>query len=141
MEDVATIGYEIVITPMAKAVMDRIAAGADADGPSVVRIMLLDKDCEEGGEDNDMTNGVMWELWRDGEDEDDGGEVKGEDGNGRVIDDEEDGGEDDNDNDDDIGGGSDQGGPPLRIRVDLRHHRGEKGQTVQAPHGEGRGGR
>ena len=73
--------------------MDAIAAVADADGPSAVTVMLHE-DCEEGEEDNDVTDKVMWELWRDDEDEDevDGGEVKGEDGNGGVIDDEEDGG-------------------------------------------------
>jgi len=56
--------------------------------------MLLDEDCEEGEEDNDVTVEVMQELWRDEEDKDkaDGGEVEGEDGDGGVIDDEEDGG-------------------------------------------------
>ena len=50
--------------------MDAIAAGADADGPSVVTDMLLDEDCEAGEEYDDVTNEVMRELQRDDEDED-----------------------------------------------------------------------
>ncbi len=42
-------GNEIVVTPTAEVVMDAIAAGADADGPSAFTVMLLDEDCEEGG--------------------------------------------------------------------------------------------
>jgi hypothetical protein len=63
-------GNEIVVTPAAETVMDAIAAGADVDGPSVVTDMLMDKDCEEGEEYDDVTNEVMRELWRDNEDED-----------------------------------------------------------------------
>ena len=124
------------------------------DGPSAVTVMLLDEDCEEGEEDNDVTVEVMQELWPDEEDKDkdDGGKVEGEDGEGGVIDDEEDGGgcnddggggEDDDDDDyDDDYDGSDRGGsaevggiaqpqgPPLRVRVKLRCHRGGKGPTV-----------
>ena len=94
-------GNEIVIKPVAEAVMDAITARADADGPSAVTVMLLDEDCEEGEEDNDVTDKVMRELWRDDEDEDkdDGGEVKGrddevegKDGDGGAINAEEDGG-------------------------------------------------
>ena len=94
-------GNEIVIKPVAEAVMDAITARADADGPSAVTVMLLDEDCEEGEEDNDVTDKVMRELWRDDEDEDkdDGGEVKGrdgevegKDGDGGAINVEEDGG-------------------------------------------------
>ena len=93
-------GNEIVVTPAAEAVIDEIAAGADADGPSVVTDMILDEDCEEGEEYDEVTNKVMWELRRDDEDkdedededEDNGGKFEGEDGNGGVIDDEEDGG-------------------------------------------------
>jgi hypothetical protein len=83
-------GNKIVATPAAEAVMDAIAAGADADGPSVVTDMLLDEDCEEGEEYNDVTNKVMRELRRGNED--DGGKFEAEDGDGGVIDDEEDGG-------------------------------------------------
>ncbi len=76
--------------------MDAIAAGVDADGPSVLMDMLLDEDCEEGEEYDDLTNEVMWELQPNDEDEDedkdDGGKFKGKDGDGGVIDDEEDGG-------------------------------------------------
>ena len=42
--------------------MDAITARADADGPSAVTVMLLDEDCEEGEEDNDVTDEVMREL-------------------------------------------------------------------------------
>jgi hypothetical protein len=93
-EDVATTGNKIVVTPVAEALMDAIAALADADGPSAVTVMLLDEDCEEGEEDNEVADEVMRELWRDDEDEDedDGGKVEGKDGNGGVIDNEEDGG-------------------------------------------------
>ena len=48
-EDVAMTGNEIVVTPTAEVVMDAIAAGADADGPSAFTVMLLDEDCKEGG--------------------------------------------------------------------------------------------
>jgi hypothetical protein len=86
----------MVVTPAAEAVMDAIAAGADADGPSVVTDMLLDEDCEEGEEYNNATNEVMQELRREDkdedEDEDDGSKFEGKDGDGVVIDDEEDGG-------------------------------------------------
>lgn len=94
-------GNEIVVTPAAKAVMDAITTKADADGPSAVTVMLLDEDCKEGGGDNDVTDEVMRELWRDDEkkDKDNGSEVKGrdskvegKDGDGESIDIEEDGG-------------------------------------------------
>ncbi len=95
-KDVAMTGNKIVVTPAAEAVMDEIAAVADAEGPSAVTVMLLDKDCEEGEGDDDVTDEVMRKLWRadedEDEDEDDGGKVEGEDGNSGVIDDEEDGG-------------------------------------------------
>ena len=84
----------MVVSPVAEAVMDAIAPGADADGPSVVTDMLLDEDCEEGEEYNNVTNEVTRELRRDDEDEvkDDGSKFEGKDGDGGVIDNEEDGG-------------------------------------------------
>jgi len=153
-EDVTTTGNKIFVTPAAEAVMDAITTRVDADDPSAVMVMLLEEDYEEGDEDNDVTDKVMRELWRDDkdkdkdkdDDEDDRIKVEGEDGDGGVIDDN------DNDGNDDGGGGSDQGGgvegggvaqprgPPLRKRVKLRRHRGGKGQTAQTPCGEGHGG-
>jgi len=97
-KDVPMTRNKIVVSPTAKAVMDPIATVADADGPSAVTVMLLDEDCEEGEEDDYVTDEVMQELWWDDEDKDKdkdkniGGKVEGEDGNGGVIDDEVDGG-------------------------------------------------
>ncbi len=41
----------------------------DADGPLAVKVMLLNEDYEEGGEDN-ATDEVKWVLWRDEKAED-----------------------------------------------------------------------
>ena len=91
-EDVARTGNKIAITLVAEAVMYAIAAGEDANGPSAVTVMLLDKDCEEG-EVDDATDEVMWELRRDAKAKDnDGGKVEVKDCNGGVIKDDEDGG-------------------------------------------------
>ncbi len=59
----------------------------------MVTVMLLDKDCKEGEED-DATNKVMRQLWQENKakDDDHNGKVEVEDSDGRVIKDEEDGG-------------------------------------------------